>query len=90
MQYGGHHRSDEKLNPGFKRGVRVCSNKDGVVKTLISRVGAQAEMQSVSEGVMTDAKGNVYRTFGVRTFGVRTFGVRPQGKKRAILKLAQG
>ena len=83
MQYGGHHRSDEKLNPGFKRGVRVCSNKDGVVKTLISRVGAQAEMQSVSEGVMTDAKGNVYRTFG-------TFGVRPQGKKRAILKLAQG
>ncbi len=58
--YVADHASDAKSNPGVKRGVRIGSVKDGVVKSFIPGMGAQPETQSVGEGVMADAKGNVY------------------------------
>ena len=54
------HQSDAKLNPGFKRGVRIGSARDGTVTSLIPGVGAQPETQSVGEGVIVDAAGSVY------------------------------
>ncbi len=58
--YVADHQSNAKLNPGFKRGVRIGSVKDAVVKTLIPGLGAEPEAQSVGEGVVADAMGNVY------------------------------
>jgi sugar lactone lactonase YvrE len=58
--YVADHASDAKSNPGVKRGVRIGSTKDGVVKAFIPGMGALPETQSVGEGVMADAKGNVY------------------------------
>ena len=60
MLYVADHASDAKSNPGVTRGVRIGSTKDGVVKAFITGMGAQPETQSVGEGVMADAKGNVY------------------------------
>jgi DNA-binding beta-propeller fold protein YncE len=53
-------QSDEKGNPGFKRGIRIGSVKDGVVKAVIPGLGADKQNQSVGEGVVADAMGNVY------------------------------
>ena len=58
--YVADHQSDKKLNPGFKRGIRVGSAKDGKVNALIPGLGADPETQSVGEGVVADAKGNVW------------------------------
>jgi DNA-binding beta-propeller fold protein YncE len=58
--YVADHQSNEKLNPGFKRGIRIGSVRDGSVRTLIPGLGAEAEAQSVGEGVVADAMGNVY------------------------------
>ena len=58
--YVADHQSNAKLNPGFKRGIRVGSAKDGTVTTLIPGLGADPETQSVGEGVVADAKGNVW------------------------------
>ncbi len=54
------HQSNAKLNPGFKRGVRIGSVRDGAVKALIPGLGADPEAQSVGEGVVADGRGNVY------------------------------
>ncbi len=53
-------QSDAKRNPGFKRGIRIGSVKDGMVKALIPGLGANPESLSGGEGVAADAKGNVY------------------------------
>src|SRR5213594_2316915 len=58
--YVADHQSNAKLNPGFKRGIRIGSAKDGAVRTLIQGLGAEPETQSVGEGVAADAIGNVY------------------------------
>jgi DNA-binding beta-propeller fold protein YncE len=58
--YVADHQSDKKLNPGFKRGIRIGSAKDGKVAALIPGLGADPETQSVGEGVVADAKGNVW------------------------------
>jgi hypothetical protein len=47
-------------NPGFKRGVRIGSVKDGVVKAFIPGLGTGPEGHIVGEGVAADAQGNVY------------------------------
>ena len=74
--YVADHQSNAKLNPGFKRGVRIGSAKDGSVATLIPGLGADPETHSVGEGVMADALGNVYwaETAGmaVRKFARKT------------------
>jgi hypothetical protein len=54
------HQSDAKVNPGFKRGIRIGSAKDGSVTSLIPGLGADPATQSVGEGVAQDASGNVY------------------------------
>ena len=53
-------QSNEKVNPGFKQGIRIGSTKDGVVKMLIPALGPEAKPTSVTEGVAADAAGNVY------------------------------
>ncbi len=58
--YVADHQSNAKLNPGFKRGIRIGSVRDGAVRTLIPGLGAEPEAQSVGEGVVADAMGNLY------------------------------
>jgi streptogramin lyase len=53
-------QSDAKRNPGFKRGIRIGSAKDGSVQALIPGVGPEPDKESVPEGVAADATGNVY------------------------------
>ncbi len=58
--YVADHGSNAKINPGFKRGIRIGSAKDGMVRILIPGLGAEPDTQSVGEGVAADAAGNVY------------------------------
>jgi streptogramin lyase len=60
VMYVADHQSNAKLNPGFKRGIRIGSVKDGKVTAFIPGLGADPETQSVGEGVVADAKGNVW------------------------------
>jgi streptogramin lyase len=53
-------QSDAKRNPGFKRGIRIGSAKDGSVQALIPGVGPEPDKETVPEGVAADAMGNVY------------------------------
>ena len=53
-------QSDTKRNPGFKRGIRIGSAKDGSVQALIPGIGPEPDKESVPEGVAADAMGNVY------------------------------
>jgi 6-bladed beta-propeller len=53
-------QSDAKRNPGFKRGIRIGSAKDGSVQALIPGIGPEPDKESVPEGVAADARGNVY------------------------------
>jgi hypothetical protein len=54
------HASTPKNNPGFKRGVRIGSVRDGLVKIFFPGLGAEPETYIVGEGVAADAAGNVY------------------------------
>jgi sugar lactone lactonase YvrE len=47
-------------NPGFKKGIRIGSAKDGSVKYLIEDVESTTVEHSGAEGVGVDAQGNVY------------------------------
>ena len=58
--YVADNQSDGRNNPGVKRGIRIGNVNDGKVKTLIPGLGANADTQSVAEGVAVDAMGNVY------------------------------
>ncbi len=58
--YVADHASTAKLNPGVKRGIRIGSVKDGVVKEFIPGLGTDPDSYSVGEGVAADAAGNVY------------------------------
>jgi sugar lactone lactonase YvrE len=58
--YVADHASTPKNNPGFKRGVRIGSAKDGVVKSFIPGLGADPDGLIVGEGVVADTQGNVY------------------------------
>jgi sugar lactone lactonase YvrE len=54
--YSADTQSDEKTNPGFSRGIRIGSAKDGKVTALIS----DPDPDGTGEGVAADASGNVY------------------------------
>jgi DNA-binding beta-propeller fold protein YncE len=56
MLYAADSESDEKRNPGWKRGIRIGSAKDGKVEAFI----LDADPNGSQEGVAADAKGNVY------------------------------
>jgi sugar lactone lactonase YvrE len=47
-------------NPGYKRGIRIGSAKDGTVTAFIPDPSAATGATSTSEGVAADAAGNVY------------------------------
>ena len=49
-------QSDEKTNPGYPKGIRIGSAKDGKVTALIS----DADPDGTGEGVAADADGNLY------------------------------
>lgn len=53
-------QSDEKTNPGFTKGIRIGSAKDGIVKTFIPIPGPTEKPTITTEGVATDARGNLY------------------------------
>ncbi len=55
-------QSNSKQNPGFTRGIRVGSAKDGKVTALIPFVEPDADKNNNAgvEGVAADAKGNLY------------------------------
>ena len=74
--YVADHASSEKNNPGFKRGVRIGSVKDGVVKSFIPGLGAGPEGHIVGEGVVADALGNVYWAETQAGMTVRKFLIR--------------
>jgi sugar lactone lactonase YvrE len=69
------HASTAKLNPGFKRGVRIGSVKDGVVKSFIPGIGAEGEPDGwmAGEGVTADLQGNVYWAESTGGWTVRKF-----------------
>ena len=57
--------SNNSQNPGFKRGLRIGSAKDGKVTALIpdpepAKEGSGPGTGSAAEGVAADAEGNVY------------------------------
>ena len=54
------HGSDAKRNPGVRRGIRVGSAKDGVVKSHIPGAGPEPDKEHMGEGVAADGKGAIY------------------------------
>jgi kynurenine formamidase/sugar lactone lactonase YvrE len=54
--YAADTQSDEKVNPGFKRGVYVGSAKDGKITAIIS----DPDPDGIGEGVAADVDGIVY------------------------------
>jgi sugar lactone lactonase YvrE len=56
LLYAADTQSDEKTNPGYKRGIRIGSAKDGKVTALIT----DADPDGTGEGVAADAEGNIY------------------------------
>lgn len=49
-------QSDDRTNPGFQRGIRIGSVKDGKVTALIS----DPDPDGTGEGIVADAEGNIY------------------------------
>jgi sugar lactone lactonase YvrE len=54
--YLADHQSNEKTNPGFRKGITIGSAKDGKVMTFI----LDPDPEGSQEGVAADAKGNIY------------------------------
>ena len=60
MIYVADSQSDEKVNPGFQKGIRIGSAKDGIVKAFIPIPGPGEKPTVTTEGVAVDASGNLY------------------------------
>ncbi|MBI4552837.1 MAG: hypothetical protein HY710_11290 [Candidatus Latescibacteria bacterium] len=58
--YGSDSESNATSNPGWKRGIRIGSAKDGKVMSFIPDPETQPTGTSAAEGVAADAQGNVY------------------------------
>ena len=60
--YVADNESNSTINPGFKRGIRVGSAKDGSVTAFIPDPEPDADHtpSGAAEGVGADASGNVY------------------------------
>ena len=57
MLYVADHQSDEKTNPGFERGIRIGSARDGKVTAFIRDPDG---FKGSQEGVVADSAGNVF------------------------------
>jgi sugar lactone lactonase YvrE len=55
--YVADHQSDEKVNPGFERGIRIGSVRDGKVTAFIRDPDG---FKGSQEGVTADSSGNVF------------------------------
>jgi sugar lactone lactonase YvrE len=64
-------QSDDKVNPGVKRGIRVGSAKNGAVKAFIPDLSANPDI-ALAEGVSADAEGDIYAA-GVSSMGLHKF-----------------
>ena len=64
-------QSDEKTNPGMKRGIYVGSAKDGQVRAFIPDTSKDPAI-ALAEGVAADAKGDVYAA-GVSSMALHKF-----------------
>ena len=53
-------QSDAKRNPGFRRGIRIGSAKDGSIRAMIPGVRSEPDKEVVPEGVAADTAGNIY------------------------------
>jgi len=60
--YVADNQSDAKRNPGWKRGIRIGSAKDGIVTAFIPDAAPAPDKDGSSgaDGVAADAAGNVY------------------------------
>jgi sugar lactone lactonase YvrE len=54
--YVADHESNEKTNPGFKKGIRIGSARDGKVASFL----LDPDPMGSQEGVAADSAGNVY------------------------------
>lgn len=64
-------QSDEKTNPGVKRGIRIGSAKNGAVKAFIPDTSKDPAI-ALAEGISADAKGNIYAA-GVSSTALHKF-----------------
>lgn len=64
-------QSDEKTNPGVKRGIRIGSAKSGKVKAFIPDLSRDPAI-ALAEGVAADAKGDIYAA-GVSSMALHKF-----------------
>lgn len=65
-------QSDDKTNPGVKRGIRIGSAKDGSVKAFIPDTSANPQI-ALAEGVSASAKGDVVYAAGVSSMALHKF-----------------
>jgi DNA-binding beta-propeller fold protein YncE len=65
-------QSDEKTNPGARRGIRIGSAKDGSVKAFIPDTSANPAV-ALAEGVSADAKGDIVYAAGVSSMALHKF-----------------
>ena len=60
MIYTADSESTERVHPGWQRGIRVGSLKDGRVTTFVPPHMTNAPEGTMGEGIAIDAAGNVY------------------------------
>jgi DNA-binding beta-propeller fold protein YncE len=65
-------QSDEKTNPGVKRGIRIGSAKDGSVKFFIPDTSADPQI-ALAEGVSANDKGDIVYAAGVSSKALHKF-----------------
>jgi streptogramin lyase len=65
-------QSDDKTNPGVKRGIRIGSAKDGSIKVFIPDTSADPKI-ALAEGVSADAKGDTVYAAGVSSMALHKF-----------------
>jgi sugar lactone lactonase YvrE len=54
--YVADHQSDQKTNPGFRKGITIGSARDGKVARFLP----DPDPEGSQEGVAADARGNIY------------------------------
>lgn len=65
-------QSDEKTNPGVKRGIRIGSAKDGTVKAFIPDTSSDPQI-ALAEGVSATPGGDIVYAAGVSSMGLHKF-----------------